>query len=196
MQKKTFNLVVVLASCVFFAAASFAVYKLLYKQSSSLITAGNSSGANVAADIERIEPATKLPNFSFTDKNGKKRNIAEFKGKIILINFWATWCLPCIEELPQLDQLEELFGAENLAVIPISIDQALGVDELKNFYKKHQIKNLAIFQDKEMRAYESINSFGIPTSVLVDRQMRAHLKVSGYLNWLDPEFVNLINTIP
>ena len=149
-----------------------------------------------AAEIERISPAIQLPEFSFLDENHKSINIRKFKGKILLINFWATWCKPCIKELPQLDNLIEILGPENIDIITISIDNNKTINDLKNFFNNLNIKNLNIYQDKDARGYELLNAIGIPTTILVDRNLNAHLKVSGYLNWQDTQIMNLINQLP
>jgi len=89
----------------------------------------------------------------------------------------------------------ELFGEDNIQIIPISIDSAVDMKKLHAFYKKNGIKNLKVYKDNNLRAYESVMSFGVPTTILVDANLNAHLKVSGYLNWQDPEIMNLINSL-
>jgi peroxiredoxin len=147
------------------------------------------------AEIGRISPPESIPSFTFLNENGKEININEFKGKVLLVNFWATWCMPCVKELTQFDKMIEIFGKDNIAIIPISIDSVGGITKLKEFYQKNKITNLPIYKDKNLTAYEAVMSFGIPTSIIVDRDLNAHVKVSGYLNWQDPEIMNILNSL-
>ena len=148
------------------------------------------------AEIFRIAPPSDIPEFAVADHQGKLVNITNFKGKIILVNFWAMWCQPCVKELPQLDSLIDIFGAENIAVIAISIDKNATIDDLNKFFAKLEIKNITPYHDPELQAFNITNSTAIPATILIDRNLQAHLKISGYLDWHDQEIMNIINQLP
>lgn len=148
------------------------------------------------AEIIRISPPEDLPEFRALNEKHQFINIKKFKGKILLINFWATWCLPCVKELPQLEELLQVFGSDNIAIIPISIDSDKTVKKLQSFFKDLGLKNLSVYQDKNLEAYEAIRALGVPTTIIVDRNLKVHLKVSGYLNWKDPQIMTLLSRLP
>lgn len=148
------------------------------------------------ADIYRISPPAELPNFNITNHLGENINITNFKGKVLLINFWATWCQPCVKELPQLSNLIEIIGTENINIVAISIDTSSSIDKLAKFLQKLHIDNLDIYQDKDLTAYEAVQSIGIPTTIIVDKYLKAHFRISGYLNWENPQIMNIINQLP
>ena len=188
MKKPLFNfLVIAIIGAILISAALF-LQRNFFEQNYEI------EEADIPlAEIEHITPAEPLPNFSFFDEKGESHNITQYSGKILLINFWASWCKPCIKELPQFDQMVEIYGEENIEIIPISIDSASDMAKLRKFYKDNNIKNLKLYHDKDLAAYEEVRSFGVPTTIVVDRNMKAHLKVSGYLNWLDPQMMSVIN---
>ena len=145
-----------------------------------------------STEIGRISPPQTIPNFSFTDESGNKVNIHTFKGTPLIINFWATWCKPCIKELYQLSTLPNIFSDGKIKVITISVDSAKSSAEIKAFLKKHNAASLPAYTDKNLKAYEQAQIFGIPTSIIVDKNLQAHYKISGYLDWLDLETTNII----
>ena len=114
----------------------------------------------------------------------------------MLVNFWATWCLPCVKELPQLEELLQVFGTDNIAIIPISIDSDKTIKKLQGFFKNLGLKHLSVYQDKNLEAYEAVRALGVPTTIIVDRNLKVHLKVSGYLNWKDPQIMTLLSQLP
>lgn len=148
------------------------------------------------AEIVRFSDPIELPSFRFINQEHQFINIKQFKGKITLINFWATWCLPCVKELPQLEDLLEVFGKENINIIPISIDSDKTIEKLTKFVANLNIANLKIYQDKNLEAYESTQSLGVPTTLILDRNLKLHFKVSGYFNWKSPEILSLLSQLP
>lgn len=189
MRKQSSGFIILFSTFFILIIVSFFLYNNYFKkiESEQIYTP--------KAEIGRISPPEILPDFSFLNESGDEINIHKFKGKVLLINFWATWCMPCVKELTQFDKMIEIFGKENINIIPISIDSVGGVDKLREFYRKNNIKNLPIYKDKNLTAYEAVMSFGVPTSIIVDRDLNAHVKVSGYLNWQDPEIMNILNSL-
>jgi len=104
---------------------------------------------------------------SFRDEGGQVRTLADFKGKVVLLNLWATWCVPCREEMPALDRLQAVLGGPDFEVVPLSIDRA--VDAVKKFYAETGVHNVGIFIDTSGQAARSLGAVGVPTTLLIDR---------------------------
>ena len=149
----------------------------------------------IPSEIGVIDPAITIPDFSFFDVDGKRHFISEFKGKLLIINFWATWCKPCVKELPQLDKLPDIIGEDEIKVIAISIDSAIDVNKISKFIEKLELSHIKAYQDKELESYTKIKIFGIPTSIIVDKNLQAHYKISGYIDWSNLEIISFINNL-
>ncbi|MBI2754337.1 MAG: TlpA family protein disulfide reductase [Betaproteobacteria bacterium] len=135
--------------------------------------------------------ARPLPDIAFEDAQGRSRTLAEFGGKVVLLNLWATWCTPCREEMPALDGLQQKLGGPDFEVIALSID-AGGVAAVRRFYDEVGVRALAIYVDPAMRATGSLGAVGVPTTLLIDRQGREIGRRTGPAEWDGPEAVRLI----
>ena len=125
------------------------------------------SGARSAPwEIEKL-PSSPAPAFSLPDMGGKASSLADFKGQVLLINFWATWCAPCREEMPALDRLQQKFKAKGLTVIGIAIDSDKTV--VQQFLNTTKTK-FPILHDSEMRSHDAFKVYSYPTTFLVDRK--------------------------
>ena len=140
----------------------------------------------------RVHDAPRsLPDFAFEDGKGRKRSLADFRGRIVLLNVWATWCVPCREEMPALDRLQQKLGGPGFEVLALSID-AGGVAAVKRFYEEIGIRALAIYVDPTMRATGTLSVVGVPTTLLIDRQGREIGRRAGPEQWDSPEAVRVI----
>ncbi len=142
-----------------------------------------------------IEPKAPFPNISFFDKDDKRKNIQDFKGKILIINFWAIWCEPCIKEIPQLNLLSQIIGNDRLEIITISVDDSTNIKKILKFFKKNRITNLEPYYDKYGLAYQKTKISNIPTTFIIDKELNAHYKISGYVNWSYIAVISLINNL-
>lgn len=136
------------------------------------------------------EPAP-VSESEFVDVDGNKLTLADFRGKVVLINFWATWCGPCRHEMPDLDRLEAELGGERFQVVAISMDH-LGIDRVREFYAEYSLENLAIYNDKTMRMQRSMRAFGLPTSVLLNADGLEVGRLVGPAAWATSEAKALI----
>lgn len=128
-------------------------------------------------------PLAELP---FVDVDGKTRSLVEFRGKVVLLNVWATWCVPCREEMPTLDRLQQRLGGEDFQVVALSIDQE-GVAAVRDFYREIGIQRLDIFVDEKMHAIQALGAFGLPATLLLDREGREIGRKLGAAEWDAPE---------
>lgn len=156
---------------------------------------GESKPAPLAAEpgtLLRVHDAPRsLPDIVFEDGQGRRRTLAGFRGRIVLLNIWATWCVPCREEMPALDRLQQKLGGPGFEVLALSID-ADGVAAVKRFYDEIGIRALAIYVDPAMRATGSLAIVGVPTTLLIDRQGRELGRRTGPAQWDSAEAVRTI----
>ena len=140
----------------------------------------------------RVHAAPRpVPDIAFEDGQGRKRALAEFRDKVVLLNVWATWCVPCREEMPALDRVQQKLGGPGFEVLALSIDSG-GAVAVENFYDEIGIRALAIYVDPSMRATGTLGAVGIPTTLLVDRQGREIGRRTGPAQWDGPEAVRMI----
>lgn len=132
-----------------------------------------------------------LPEIRFADAAGHAMTLADFRGRVALLNLWATWCVPCRKEMPTLDRLEARLGGKDFIVVPLSIDRA-GAPAVRKFYRGLGVKNLGIYADPSGRAAFALGALGIPTTLLIDRQGREIARKVGPAVWDSPSMVSLI----
>ncbi len=130
----------------------------------------------------------------FEDDQGRSQNIGDFKGKIVLLNIWATWCGPCRQEMPALDRLQALLGGPDFAVVALSIDRK-GVEAVHKFYAGVGVRNLAIQLDSAARSIRELSTVGVPTTLLLDRDGRELGRISGPAEWDAPAVVDFLRSI-
>jgi thiol-disulfide isomerase/thioredoxin len=130
-------------------------------------------------------------NATWKDANGKILNLANFKGKVILINYWATWCPPCIRELPSIDRLQARLGGDDFTIVAISIDRG-GKPIARRLMKHLRLKNLALYLDPTSKSAKKLGVRSMPTTFLFDRKGREIGKLEGGAEWDDKEAIALI----
>ena len=126
-------------------------------------------------------PAQPAPAVSLTDREGRPVSLAEFKGKLILVNLWATWCQPCLREMPSLERLQQSMG-QNLAVLAISEDHG-GAKAVDPFVAKLGLDALRILLDPTSEVGRAFAVRGLPTSVVIDEAGAVQGKVEGAAEW-------------
>ena len=130
-----------------------------------------------------LEPIKAAPVFPFFDGTANKTlDLTNFRGKVVLLNFWATWCAPCVREMPSLDRLQAEMGGEDFEVVALSIDRA-GVGVVKRFYETLGLRHLGIYLDKNGISYQEFRAYGLPTSYIIDRGGRAMGYLPGAADW-------------
>lgn len=135
-----------------------------------------------------------LPPLQFTDEEGRSRNLSDFHGRTILLNIWATWCIPCRKEMPALDRLQTTLGGPDFEVVPLSIDRG-GIDVVRKFYSEIGIQKLGIFLDASSAVSGKLGIAGLPTTLLVDRQARELGRLIGPAEWGTPENIEFMKCV-
>jgi len=147
-------------------------------------------------DIKNIVINQNPKNYEkvfFKDANKKTINLADYKGKLLILNFWATWCAPCREEMPSLDLLQSDDRLNNLMIFPINIGQE---DLLKSkiFFKELNIQNLDIYFDSEITLAKKFSLRGIPTTILFNKEGQEFARIIGSINFNDEKFIKWISS--
>ena len=135
-----------------------------------------------------IKNSKMYKNVIFKDINQKDVNLDTFKGKLLILNFWATWCAPCIEEMPSLNRLQANPVFNNLQIIPINVGRD-NVEKSKNFYKKLKINNLEIYFDKDVELANKFLLRGLPTTVFINKKGEEFARVLGFVNFDDNKII-------
>ena len=126
---------------------------------------------------------------TFLDINQKNVNLDDFKGKLIMLNFWATWCAPCKEEMPSLDNLQSNIKLNNLKIFPINIDQE-SVFKSELFFKELNIQNLEIYFDAPITLAKKFLLRGVPTTIILNKKGKEFARIMGSIDFNDEEFIN------
>ena len=156
----------------------------------ALVFASSPAAPALRGFVPEAVPET-APRLAFTDGEGRRVELADFSGSVVLLNLWATWCGPCIEEIPALDRLQARFGGRDFQVVAVSVDRG-GAAVVEPFMARRHIDHLAAYLDPESRSVRALGVGGLPTSLLLDRAGRILGRVEGDPGWDQPEARRLI----
>jgi thiol-disulfide isomerase/thioredoxin len=169
----------------------------------------DASCVNAGLTAKRLMPLSKgevaafAPNAStrratpieFKDGTGRAVSLDDFKGRVVLINLWATWCVPCRKEMPALDELEKKLGGRDFAVVAINLDQRAG-DKPRKFLEEIKVKSLIYYEDPTMNAFQKLKAAGrapgLPSTILIDRDGCELGFMPGPAEWAGEEALTLI----
>jgi thiol-disulfide isomerase/thioredoxin len=137
----------------------------------------------------------KLPDLAFEDADGTPKKLSDWHGKTVLVNLWATWCVPCRREMPSLEALQEKLKSPDFEVVAINIDTR-DADKPRNFLKQQNLTRLGYFNDQKAKVFQDLKgigrALGMPTSVLVDGQGCEIGTIAGPAEWNSDDAVKLI----
>jgi thiol-disulfide isomerase/thioredoxin len=137
----------------------------------------------------------KLPDLAFEDGDGKPRKLSDWRGKTVLVNLWATWCVPCRREMPALEGLQKKLEGPNFEVVAINIDTR-DPEKPRNFLKEANLTRLGYFNDQKAKVFQDLKAIGralgMPTSVLVDPQGCEIATIAGPAEWASDDAIRLI----
>lgn len=136
-----------------------------------------------------------LPSLSFQDAGGAPKSLADFRGRTVLLNLWATWCVPCRKEMPALDALEQKLGSPDFQVVAVNIDTR-DPEKPKTFLKEIGVKELAYYADPTAKTFQDLKAigraFGMPTTLLVDPKGCEIGTIAGPAEWSGDDAIKLI----
>jgi len=172
------------------AAVVIAAIVLLFFRTASEPSGAPPIAGAVSGFVPRAEPAP-APDVRFTDADGEQMSLGDFEGKVVLLNLWATWCAPCVKELPDLDRLQAAMGGDTFQVVALSSDRN-GAEKVPPFLANLRIANLTPYLDPGSVATRAFTPRGLPTSVLIDAKGREVGRLEGAAAWDAPEAQDLI----
>lgn len=140
--------------------------------------------------LTSLEAPPTQPSLTFQTPEGEI-TLADFRGKIVLVNVWATWCAPCVVEMPSLDALQRLRGGDNFAVVPISMDRQM--DEAQEFYNRTGLTDLPLIHDGSFAVSSRLSLPGLPTSIFYDQFGRELARLPGEADWASEEALALVD---
>ena len=129
----------------------------------------------------------------FEDFSGNKISLQDYKGKLIILNFWATWCAPCKEEMPSLDNLYKNTSFKNLKIFPINIEEPPNTIKTKKFFNNLNIKKLSIFFDINLNFVKEFKLRGVPTTVLINKNGKEFARILGSIDFEDKKFLKWLS---
>jgi thiol-disulfide isomerase/thioredoxin len=139
----------------------------------------------MAGFVFRKEPEA-LPALAFQDATGRERSLADWRGKVVLLNLWATWCVPCRKEMPALDRLQAEMGSDRFEVVAVSVDRS-GVQGARKFLDETKVGRLALYADPSARLAATLRAVGLPATLLIDAEGREVGRLLGPAEWEDSE---------
>jgi thiol-disulfide isomerase/thioredoxin len=172
--------------------------------------AGGDSACSGAVDLaRRIAPlahgevaaltmATRplqLPDLAFEDADGNPKKLSDWRGKTVLLNLWATWCVPCRKEMPALDDLQARLGGKDFEVVAVNIDTR-DPEKPKNFLKESNLTRLSYFTDQKAKVFQDLKTIGealgMPTSILIDANGCEIANIAGPAEWASDDAIKLV----
>ena len=150
----------------------------------------SSRGLSEMATLQEGQPA---PNFTLPGLDGRPVSLSDYRGKVVLVNIWATWCAPCVAEMPSMERLYQRLKGDSFEILAVSIDTA-GVSTVAPFVKKHRLTFPALIDSQGITRI-AYKISGVPESFIINRQGLLVKKIVGPLNWSSPEVLKSIRSL-
>lgn len=149
-------------------------------------------------EVAAVTPASKpflVPDLTFQDASGAQKKLSDWRGRTVLLNLWATWCVPCRKEMPALDELQAKLGGDDFQVVAVNIDTR-DLDKPKAWLKETGINSLGYFRDEKAKVFQDLKlvgkAFGMPTSILIDTAGCEIGTLSGPAEWASDDALRLV----
>tara|TARA_B100001057_G_scaffold477046_1_gene545808 strand:- start:642 stop:1121 length:480 start_codon:yes stop_codon:yes gene_type:complete len=155
----------------------------------------SNSFAGEPVDIKNLvinKDFKKYDNLTFIDAKNKVINLSDYEGNLILLNFWATWCAPCKEEMPSLDLLQANENLKNLKIFPINVGQD-NIEKASKFFQDLKIKNLDYYFDTPITLAKKFGLRGVPTSILFNKEGLEFARIIGSIDFTDKKFIEWLD---
>lgn len=141
--------------------------------------------------LVRAKTPKTIADFTFSDAGGTERKLSDFRGKVVLVNLWATWCAPCKIEMPGLNRLQGKLGGDAFTVLSISLDFG-GPDKPKRFLESNKLNHLGLYQSGSTKLMQQFGAPGLPFTLLIDHEGREIARLAGPAEWDSPEAIAMI----
>ena len=156
----------------------------------------SNTSADQKPDIKNLKihkNPKQVSNIVFKDYKDLVVSLEDFKDSLILINFWATWCAPCKEEMPSLDILQSNKKINNLIILPINVGKD-NVNKAKKFFEDLKIKNLKLYYDDSVKLANNFSLIGLPTTILINKNGEEFARILGSIDFEDENFIEWLST--
>jgi len=170
-------------SMIFLLVVGIGIIVLLQTKDDSLNLTGQA----------RLGKGVKAPDFTLPGLDGTMVRLSDRKGKVVFLNIWATWCPPCVEEMPSMEKLYQKLKGEDFEILAVSIDKN-GAEAVAPFMKKYNLSFTALIDSKESLKYK-YQTTGVPESYIIDKNGTIVEKVIGPRNWSSPEAVRIFQEL-
>lgn len=141
----------------------------------------------------RFKKGTRAPNFTLPDLSGKMVSLADYRDQVVLLNIWATWCAPCVEEMPSMEKLYQELKNEKFVILAVSIDEA-GADVVRPFMKRHKL-NFPALIDSAGKINNLYQTIGVPESFVINKQGRILEEIIGPRDWASPRTLSYFRSL-
>lgn len=131
---------------------------------------------------------------TFEGPAGEQHALSDFRGQVVVLNLWATWCPPCRKEMPTLDALQQRLGGDDFRVVALSVDQG-GAEAVQEFYDEIGIEHLPLYIDSSMRVMSDLGVRGLPTTLVLDAQGREVARLVGETDWAAPRMIEYLREL-
>jgi thiol-disulfide isomerase/thioredoxin len=149
---------------------------------------------DLASVLKLTDPPVAAPDVAFVSADGTEHHLADFLGHGMVINLWATWCAPCVAEMPSLAKLSKTLAPDDIAVLPLSSDRG-GGRRVAAFYQEHDITGLPVLLDPQSAAAHAWQVRGLPTSLIIDKEGREVARLEGSADWSTPAAARLVRKL-
>ena len=156
----------------------------------------SNTSADQKPDIKNLKiykDPKQVSNIVFKDYKDLAVSLEDFKDSLVLINFWATWCAPCKEEMPSLDILQSNKKINNLIILPINVGKE-NVNKAKKFFEDLKIKNLKLYYDDSVKLANNFSLIGLPTTILINKNGEEFARILGSIDFEDENFIEWLST--
>ena len=167
---------------------------LLLSAASLAATPPTASAQEPPKNFVRLANPSPVGEIAFNDADGHARSLTDFRGKVVLLNIWATWCVPCRAEMPALDRLQGNLGSSTFEVVTVSIDRG-GVNAVRKFYGEIGVQHLATYLDPSGQVLRQVRAVGLPTTLLIDAEGRGLGRVVGPAEWDQPGVADFLKAV-
>ena len=154
------------------------------------------TSADQIPDIKNLKihkDPKKVTNIAFRNSEDLMVSLEDFNNKLVIINFWATWCAPCREEMPSLDILQSNGKIKNLIILPINVGKE-NIDKAKKFFEDLEIKNLQLYYDDSVKLANNFSLIGLPTTILINKNGEEFARILGSIDFEDKKFIDWLST--
>lgn len=173
---------------------------ILLMLANSAGAAGLASALDIGPDGNPIirfaapETPTPAPDIHFVDTAGTEHSLGSYRGKVTAVHFWATWCVPCRSELPQVEALASTLNGPAFEVLPISVDRE-GIEVVTAFYNEQGITKLPAYLDRGLKAFRAFRLSGVPATIFIDAEGNEIARVLGDRDWARPEVLDVVRKL-